>query len=157
MKKHRRILWIGLALLTLGAIGMQFWPTGFDRTNPPVLAEPAWDSPETRALAVRACYDCHSNETHWPLYSRIAPMSWMIEKDVADGRAVLNFSEWGISPAPEIEETVEQVSTGKMPLPYYLLLHPEARLSDVETGQLINGLITTLSDGSEPLQAEDRD
>jgi hypothetical protein len=158
MKKHRCILVIAIAVIVLGLVGIQFWPTGFDRTNPPVVAEPPWDAAETRQLAVRACYDCHSNETVWPWYSRIAPLSWMIEQDIAEGRAVLNFSEWGSAPTPEIEETVEQISTRKMPLPYYLLLHPEARLSNVEQGQLINGLITTFSGGAPtPLEAEDLD
>jgi cytochrome c551/c552 len=65
------------------------------QTNPPVSAEPAWDSPQTRALAQRACFDCHSNETQWPLYSRIAPVSWLITSDVVRGRRHLNFSTWG--------------------------------------------------------------
>jgi hypothetical protein len=158
MKKHRRILVIAIAVIVLGLVGIQLWPTGFDRTNPPVVAEPPWDQAETRLLTVRACYDCHSNETKWPWYSRIAPLSWMIEQDVAKGRAVLNFSEWGSAPTPETEETVELISKGQMPLPYYLVLHPEARLSQVEQGQLINGLITTFSGGAPtPLDDEDLD
>ena len=48
----------------------------------------------TRALAKQACFDCHSNETEWPAYSRVAPVSWLIQHDVSEGRAVLNFSEW---------------------------------------------------------------
>ena len=51
------------------------------RTNPPVVAEPPWDSPETRALAVRACFDCHSNETVWPWYAYVAPVSWLVAHD----------------------------------------------------------------------------
>ena len=60
---------------------IQFVPYGRDHTNPPVIAEPAWDSPQTRALFFRACADCHSNETKWPWYSTIAPASWLITRD----------------------------------------------------------------------------
>jgi hypothetical protein len=73
---------------------IQLVPYGRDHTNPPVVAEPAWDSPQTRALAVRACFDCHSNETVWPWYSNVAPASWLVQRDVDDGRRRLNWSEW---------------------------------------------------------------
>ena len=69
---------------------IQFVPYGRDHTNPPVIAEPAWDSPQTRALFFRACADCHSNETTWPWYSTIAPASWLITRDVMEGRATFN-------------------------------------------------------------------
>ncbi|NVB82954.1 MAG: cytochrome C, partial [Kofleriaceae bacterium] len=65
---------------------MQLVPYGRARSNPPVASEPAWDSPRTRELAVRACFDCHSNETKWPWYARVAPMSWVLERDVEIGR-----------------------------------------------------------------------
>ena len=85
----------------LGAIGaaivvfllIQLIPV--KRTNPPVLSEPNWDSPETRALAKVACFDCHSNETVWPWFTKIAPASWLVYRDVTSGRRRLNFSEWG--------------------------------------------------------------
>ena len=89
--RMRRLL-IGLAgLLVLGVIvfaAIQLVPFGHDHTNPPVVAEPAWDSPETRAFAVTACFDCHSNQTVWPWYSNIAPVSWLVQRDVdgAGGR-----------------------------------------------------------------------
>lgn len=70
-------------------------PVWFFQTNPPVTSEPAWDSPQTRALAQRACFDCHSNETKWPIYSRIAPVSFVVTHHVVEGREHLNFSEWG--------------------------------------------------------------
>jgi hypothetical protein len=73
-------------------------------------------------------------------------MSWMVEQDIAEGRDALNFSEWSAVQAQRIEteEVVESISKGEMPLPYYLILHPEARLTSVEEGQLTNGLIATL-------------
>jgi len=85
--------------LVIGVFGLllliQLVPVWLFQTNPPVGAEPAWDSPQTHALAQRACFDCHSNETQWPLYSRIAPVSWLITADVVRGRRHLNFSTWG--------------------------------------------------------------
>ncbi len=112
-------------------------------TNPPVVAEPNWDSPATRALAKRACFDCHSNESVWPWYAHVAPVKWLVVHDTDEGRAVLNFSEWrpGDMNGGEVAEVI---SEGRMPLPQYLLMHPNARLSDAEKQQLINGLQATL-------------
>jgi hypothetical protein len=154
MRKYLKlILTIGGSLVFLGLIGfiaIQFVPV--DRSNPPVVGEPRWNSPQTRALAERACYDCHSNETKWPWYTNIAPVSWLAAHDVEEGRAALNFSEWGVSRGEESEgaapdEIVEEVEEGKMPLPKYLLLHPEARLTAMELQALINGLKATFDAG----------
>lgn len=160
IKRQRRLRNGGLVVLVVLLIGVQLLPAGLPRDNPPILQEPDWDSETTRMLTVRACYDCHSNETHWPWYSYVAPMSWMLLQDVHKGREVLNFSEWTPEHAREIEpeEAVELISKGQMPLPYYLLLHPEADLTAVEEGQLINGLIETLNaSSSEGLDAENLD
>lgn len=86
----------------------QFVPYGRDRVNPPVVAEPAWDSAETRTLARQACFDCHSNETEWPVYASVAPVSWLIEHDISKGRAALNFSEWR-RPQKEARDAAEEV------------------------------------------------
>ena len=135
-------------LLAAGAVlfvVIQLVPYGRDHDNPPVLAEPAWDSPETRELAVRACFDCHSNETSWAWYSNIAPISWLGQRDVNEGRAELNWSEWG--PESEGDESAETVLEGSMPPRKYTLLHPEARLTDQEIASLAAGLEATF--GSE--------
>jgi hypothetical protein len=113
------------------------------QTNPPALAEPAWDSPQTRALAVRACFDCHSNETTWPWYSKIAPISWLVTRHVIEGRQKLNFSEWGVR-GVEVDEVARAIRRGQMPTKDFLLIHPEARLTDAEKQQLINGLNASL-------------
>lgn len=136
------VRWIGIAAAGLFVL-LQAVPYGRAHTNPPVTAEPAWDRPETRALAVRACYDCHSNETRWPWYSHIAPVSWLVQKDVDRGRAVLNFSEWS-RPQPEAHGAAESVREGEMPPRIYLVTHPAARLSPAERWTLVRGLTATL-------------
>ena len=158
-KRHRRLRIGGIIVLVVAIIGIQLLPAGQSRDNPPVVQEPPWDSPETRTLAVRACFDCHSNETTWPWYSYIAPVSWMILQDVHKGREVLNFSTWNNTLSQsEAEEAVELVSKQMMPLPYFVILHPEAALSAAERGQLINGLITTMTAGKqERLDTENLD
>ena len=115
MRWLRRLFIGGLGLLAL----IQLLPYGRDHTNPPVVAEPAWDSTETRELAVRACFDCRSNETVWPWYSNIAPMSWVLQRDVDEGREHLNFSDW--QREQEGEEAAETVDEGTMPPGNYLL------------------------------------
>ena len=72
---------------------IQLVPYGRNHTNPPIVKEPDWDQPRTRELAVRACFDCHSNETHWPWYSHVAPVSWLLQWDIDEGRGVVDFSE----------------------------------------------------------------
>lgn len=129
------------ALLVL-LLAMQLVPYGRDHTNPPVVAEPTWDSPETRALFVRACADCHSNQTVWPWYSNIAPVSWLVAHDVEEGRAKFNVSMWG-QQRNEGDEAAETVREGEMPLKIYLPTHPEARLTPAERERLIAGLAAT--------------
>lgn len=134
----------GLGFLAGILVIIQFVPYGRDHANPPVVVEPAWDSTGTRDLAVRACFDCHSNETEWPWYSNIAPVSWLVQRDVDEGRDELNFSEWHLD--QEGDEAAEAVSDRSMPPRQYLLTHPEARLDDLERGLLTAGFAATLLD-----------
>jgi hypothetical protein len=113
------------------AVLIQLVPYGREHTNPPVTAEPPWPSPEVRALAVRACFDCHSNETRWPWYSHVAPVSWLVQSDTIEGRSEVNFSEWD-RPQKEAGESAEVVLNGEMPPIIYLPTHPQARLSTTE-------------------------
>ncbi len=122
---------------------VQLVPYSHNHTNPAVIKEPAWDSPQTRALAVRACYDCHSNETQWPWYTNIAPFSWLIQSDVDRGRRTLNFSDWNGASRRE-REIGNQISSGEMPPFFYTPLHPSANLSAAEKQQLITGLQNSL-------------
>ena len=140
--KLRIVLLVAVGLVVLALVGfglLQLVPYGRNHTNPAVSAEPQWDSPQTRALAVRACFDCHSNETVWPWYSNIAPVSWLVQRDVDEGRSKLNFSEWD-RPQRGKREVAEAVSEGEMPLWFYVALHPTAKLSEAETQQLVDGL-----------------
>ena len=127
-----------IALIAIGgvALGIQLIPAA--RSNPPVVRELVWDSPRTLAFARRACFDCHSNETRWPWYSYVAPVSWLIARDVKEARDHLNFSE--ISADDRAEPLAKRIQAGEMPLPKYLALHGEARLSETEKTEFIAGL-----------------
>ncbi len=126
----RIILWF-FGALALVLLAIQLVPYGRDHLNPPVVAEPPWDSPQTRELFVRACADCHSNQTRWPWYSHIAPVSWLVQRDVEEGRSKLNLSLWG-SAKQELDDIPEVIREGSMPPRIYLPTHPEARLSPSE-------------------------
>ena len=112
---NKRFLQALLGIVGLIVIGLviQLIPYGHNHTNPPVVQEPSWNRPETRAIVKRACFDCHSNETVWPWYSNVAPVSWLIYRDVAEGRQHLNFSEWDVHPTlPEGEGEGEEHQHG---------------------------------------------
>ena len=126
----------------LGLLLIQLVPYGREHTNPEVVTEPAWDSPATRATAVMACFDCHSNQTVWPWYSNIAPISWLVQRDVDEGREHLNFSEWNTTQGAAAPASVE---FDKMPPWRYVLAHPEANLSDADKAAFIEGLKATLN------------
>ena len=137
MKQLGRVLRWSVIGLCVGFIIIQFVPV--NRANPQVKGDfrpPA----EVVSVLRRACYDCHSNETVWPWYSRIAPVSWVIARDVHEGRAALNFSTWNRLSANKhaeaVRESWEEVAEGKMPTWFYLALHPEARLSPADQSVL---------------------
>jgi hypothetical protein len=141
------VIVLGLVLVA------QLVPYGRNHSNPPVVAEPTWNSPTTRGLAERACFDCHSNQTRWPWYSHVAPMSWLVQNHVDEGREVLNFSDWnrGNSEADEAAKTVRE---REMPPRSYLLLHPEARLTDAERDLLARGLDASLMSSARQSRAD---
>lgn len=119
-----------------------------DPGNPPVRQEPTWDSPRTRELAARACFDCHSNETRWPFYSSIPPVSWFVRHHVSEAREVMNFSEWNRE-YEHADDAPEEVEEGEMPLASYLWIHREARLTPAETEELVAGLERTVGERAE--------
>ncbi len=131
------------AVLIVAFIGIQFVPV--ERSNPPVTGE-IDAPPRVKEILMRSCYDCHSNETVWPWYSYIAPASWLLADDVAEGRAELNFSEWkGYDEKRKLKkfkETREEVEEGEMPQWYYVIMHPEAKLSDADKQALFEWTAT---------------
>jgi hypothetical protein len=132
-----------LPKIALGGAGffvvIQLVPYGRNHENPKVTQWVRFPNDETKALMRRACLDCHSNETVWPWYSHVAPLSWLIYRDVTEGRRNINFSEWDKDQKGS-EDTVEMLDRGKMPFLPYLFLHSEARLTDAETKTLKTGL-----------------
>ena len=142
MRRRYLVRILTALILAFGAI--QLVPYGRDHLNPAKGVEPNWDSATTRALAQRACFDCHSNETIWPGYANIAPASWLVQRDVDEGRETLNFSEW-TRPQEEAGEAAESVKEGEMPPAMYLWMHDGARLAPSERDQLIDGLARTMS------------
>jgi hypothetical protein len=147
LRKRRTGRRVVLAV-AVAMIAAQLVPYGRDHSNPPVLGEPAWDGPATRATFHRACGDSHSNTTRWPWYSHVAPASWLVAYDVRQGRSHFNVSEWG-RPENEGDEAAELVEKGEMPLWYYRPAHPEARLSKTDKAEFLRGLAATFgqSDG----------
>jgi len=133
---------IAFGVLVALALLIQLVPYGRNHTNPAVVAEPNWDSAETKALYDRACADCHSNDTVWPWYSNIAPVSWLVQRDVEEGRRHLNTSAWGTQRI-EIGEVGEVIREGEMPMPVFLITHPEARLTQAEKEALAQGLLAS--------------
>ena len=135
----RRILkWTVLGLLGTFVL-IQLVPYGRDHTNPTGGHKINWDSARTEQLMRGACMDCHSNETTWPWYSNVAPVSWLVQNDVDGGRRRLNLS----TEAPEVGEMVETIQEGSMPPLQYKPAHPASRLSDQERQELIRGLQAT--------------
>jgi hypothetical protein len=146
-----------IAILVLGLTGLfvlvQLVPYGRNHTNPPVLQEYPWPSPEARAVAKRACYDCHSNETTWYWYTNIAPFSWLIQHDVDEGRSIVNFSEWMQGKQEGTSEIGEVIQEGTMPPLQYTLIHPSAKLSAADKDILLRSL-PGLESGSNESEGE---
>ncbi|MBF0118334.1 MAG: heme-binding domain-containing protein [Desulfobacterales bacterium] len=111
-----------------------------DRTNPKVESELKAPK-EVLTILKRACYDCHSNETKWPWYSKIAPISWLVFRDVDKGREYLNFSKWdGLTKEGQNyskNSIIEQISKDRMPLWIYKIGHSDAKLSKSDKDILI--------------------
>ena len=135
--KKKVCKWVLIAIALLFAC-MQFVPV--QRTNPPVTGEIQAPQAVIHILK-KACYDCHSNETVWPWYSAIAPISWLLESDVKGGRGHMNFSIWSDYSQKNkfFKQTLcgKLVAKGEMPLWFYAPLHPEAKLTQEEIDTII--------------------
>lgn len=139
---------VGLVAVALSSVLtfalIQLVPYGHAHSNPPVTGEPQWANDRTRELMVDACYSCHSNEVDYPPYASVAPLSWMVQRHVDEGREAVNFSEFVTNPG-DAEDSVEVIEEGEMPPDYYTRfgLHSEADLSDAEVQELLDGLRQT--------------
>lgn len=141
MKIFKYTIWVVLALF----VGLQFIPLTYpevSKTDEQDLILSA-DIPEDVALILKtSCYDCHSNETVYPWYAYLAPVSWLVVKDVKNGRADLNFSEWGTLKTRDkikfLDEISEEVGEDNMPLPIYTVTHRDAILNDQQKQELMD-------------------
>jgi hypothetical protein len=138
-RRRRFLLRAGLGLLAVAAL-VQLVPYGRDHTNPPVTGDAPWPGGRARELATAACYDCHSNQTRWPPQSFVAPFSWLLTRDVEQGRDELNFSTWDADDG-EADDAADAVADGSMPPRRYVLVHPDAGLSDAERQVLVDALV----------------
>jgi len=146
MRSFRKYAMIGSLVLAAALVAAQ--AIRIERTNPSVRSEIAAD-PAIKPLLKRACYNCHSNETVWPWYSGVAPVSWLVGSDVSEGREELNFSEWGSYSADvqerKLKAIAKETGEGDMPPWYYSIMHRESRLSPEERTAIGNWTASVLS------------
>ena len=134
----KRGFFLSAAVLAALFLLIQWVP--IKRTNPPIEADLV--APEqVKNILQRACYDCHSHETRWPWYSRVAPISWWLASHVTAGRADLNFSQWPLFDLETrglfLRDIEKQLVDGTMPLRSYTVGHPDARLSKEDRALLL--------------------
>ena len=137
-----RIVNIIFIIVFLILLGIQFIP--INKTNP-IITQDIQAPAEVKSILRNSCYNCHSNETKWPWYSELAPVSWMIVNDVNDARKKLNFSSWdkiSFEKKEELKKDIwDEVRQDEMPLSLYLYLHPDAKL-DLSQKNMIKKWIT---------------
>ena len=136
----KKILKIVFVVLLLGFIVIQFInrpdKTTTTDITPGHITKVMTVPANVESILKRSCYDCHSDHTVWPWYTSIAPASWLVGDDVTKGRKKMNFSQWDKIPAAKQEarlnEICEEIKAEEMPLPPYLILHGDAKLSQAD-------------------------
>ncbi len=148
MYRWEKALWIVGGTVLAAFIALQFFPIwefipSMDPRNPPVKYEVQWASAEADEIMHTVCYTCHSNETEYPIYTRIAPVSWIASEHVTEGREHLNFSE---QPLQDIHlgKLISYIQSDRMPPEAYRLVHPEANLTEQQKADLIAGIRATM-------------
>lgn len=130
MKQIALVLIVGTGAIQLATPARTNPPTDPSRTLMAVTHLPA----EVQSLLDRSCRDCHSNDTRWPWYSRVAPVSWLVIDDVNHGRGHFNYSDWAQYKGDKVPQLLrdicDQTRKGEMPLGIYIWMHPDARLTD---------------------------
>jgi len=143
----KKPLMVAAAVVVVALGGLQLLRP--EMTNPPVLAAATFEAvakpdPKVAAVVKKGCRDCHSNETVWPWYSKIAPMSLLVANDVNSGRNKLNFSQWNIYSEEmsqiRLKESCIEAKAGRMPVPAYLWLHPDAKLTPEDINTLCSAV-----------------
>lgn len=134
-----------LAIVVIVFVLLQIVPSGrpettMENNNDLFVNNQIPDSVST--LMRKACFDCHSNESKYPWYAYVAPVSWLVNRDIRKGRKHLNLSEWEslskMDKASVLDDLSEAVSEGEMPMPIYVLMHPEAKLTKADRELLVN-------------------
>jgi hypothetical protein len=136
--RRRALLWtaaVGVAL----AVALQLVPYGWRHPNPPVTMDAPWPDPASERIARESCYSCHSYETDWPAYSYVAPMSWLVRRDVEQGHDELNFSTWDRDDG-DADDAADAIVEGGMPPGRYTAIHRGASLTDEEAARLVAAL-----------------
>ena len=154
LRRTWRVVRWPVAVLTVVAIVIQFVPYGWWHENPPVVQDAPWPDAASEQIARESCYSCHSNETDWPLYSYVAPMSWLVRSDVEAGRDEFNMSDWG-EDGDHADDAVEMIREGEMPPGKYTLIHRGAALTDEERDILVEALLTMSDDDESDDEGED--
>lgn len=162
-----KILRYGLIGIGLLLVAMQFIPVELPAVEPRPATDllASGEVPESIASLLKtSCYDCHSVETTYPWYSRVAPSAWLVAKDIREAREELNFSKWTELPKRKkiknLENIKDEVGEGHMPMPIYLVIHWDARLSDEQRKQIVDWANTyqdKIMSEPEPEEEEDEE
>ena len=145
MNSGAKVFAAGGAILALGIALSFFHPWGNPRVVDPARTAilPGVEvAPEVRQILVTKCADCHSNATRWPVYSRFAPASWLVEHDVVEAREHMNLSRWDEYDKDTrldfLSKIAVEIRKGEMPVKQYLILHRDARFTDAERTLILN-------------------
>jgi len=134
----KKVLLLGGGAIVALFLLIQLVPYGRAHDNPPVTKAAALP-PAAQKIMTTSCGDCHSNLSTWPWYSNVAPASWLVQKDVDEGRDALNFSEWD-KPQPALDEIIEKIQSGEMPPTKYTIIHGDAKLNSAQKATLVSGM-----------------
>jgi len=138
-----------LIILAIVFIGIQFVPVALNQSEEVLENDiiTTLNPPEEIVMILKtSCYDCHSNNTNYPWYDKIAPVSWWVADHVEEGKDELNFSEWASFSQKrkdkKVKEMLEELDEGEMPLESYLIMHGDAKLSAAQVDALKNWVNT---------------
>lgn len=146
-----------LVLLVIQLIPNELPPTSTDQTGD--ILKTGLVSQEVATLLKTSCYSCHSNETTYPWYSHVAPSSWLVARDVREGREELNFSIWQDYDPDDILGILDDISVevgeGRMPMKIYTFMHPSASLDDAQREKIVAWAEAAMDTVAEEMDAED--